>query len=570
MMNNSTSTATATKKAPNNLSKPPPKRRLSCYFSSFSFLALQIVLLLFMTMATTTVSSSTTSDSQLFAMPKHYACHCDDDASTTVWPSCECIRVLGGGAFRSKQRTMGIRRFHSPWRMMVPRGGGGGINEQPHQPTENSVPSSSSPSQPHQQQQRMVPLSSLPLIDTKTASLALRLTCETNRRLHHGTSGGALQSGRKTVAATTAESVSSLQQPRHHNNAIMQQQQQQQMMVRPASSSSIPPAGKEELTVFHSKNPWEPSPTEHDGNTTTTTDASQTENGTGEKSSQQTTSQRATSKGGPNLHSYLDALLSSITPDTATHAAPSPSSPMEDESQLLLALALLYLDRSTSFDTTPPMDVDPLSGQPWFPPCPYLMPRTVHRLVLTAVVIAGKCVRGYDGRVVTALLEAANSMLTGSDGDDDERKGNAISEMELEQMENWMLHALGGGGSHHRPQHDSSHHWQISQEEITTFLRKWSATFYPSRLAAHDQSRIKQWERFWGGGDHDGPIPTTTTTAHHQQQQQQQHGHGNTYWPMEEDGNRHDGRRDQEQWQQQRHVEQEVHSRDRMDGPPGY
>ena len=39
---------------------------------------------------------------------------------------------------------------------------------------------------------------------------------------------------------------------------------------------------------------------------------------------------------------------------------------MEDESQLIISLALIYLDRFASFDT-PPDDVDPQTSRPWCP-----------------------------------------------------------------------------------------------------------------------------------------------------------------------------------------------------------
>lgn len=209
------------------------------------------------------------------------------------------------------------------------------------------------------------------------------------------------------------------------------------------------------------------------------------------------------------MQSYLSALLSAIGLDSQ-HVPKKHLSPMEDEVQLILALTLLYLDRSTSSDT-PPLHVDPHTGRPWFPPCPYLVPQTVHRTVLTAFALAAKCVRGYVDDATdhsTVLREAANSMLG---------EGCAISDEELGQMESWMAHALDGGngvaGMHQQ-------HHQISQEEIAAFLRRWGATFYPSRLAAHDRAWTKQLESFWRhresgffGGRH-GEL----------------HGHGNASW----------------------------------------
>ena len=99
------------------------------------------------------------------------------------------------------------------------------------------------------------------------------------------------------------------------------------------------------------------------------------------------------------------------------------------------------------------------------------------------------------------------------------------------------MHTISDRNHHHHQKYHSSQNWQIPQEEITTFLRKWSATYYPSRFGAHDQSRIEQWERFWGDSNGGGGIDCDLrilTKVHYLQLQQ--HGHGNTYWPMKNTG----------------------------------
>jgi len=489
---------------PYKLSKLP--RRGTTTGSVFLFLSVQVLL-----MANTILASN-----QLFVTKDE--CHCDTSLSSILWRYCECVCVGAScyyhdhgyskiqrntgfrSNFKSTRRLAGRNSIRSPW--IVPRGGG--MNENIHlteqQQTENSAP----------QPQRMIPLSSLPLIDTKSVSLALRLTCETNRRLHHGTSfdGGSFKSYRKATAAAAASTEMSVHTQHPHTHP------QQQMVsgsnlpvIRSVSEEElVEERRKKQLTVFHSMELWEPMGEDKHGNIT------DSQNDAAERAKSQE-SRTGALHWGPDLLSYLDTLLSAIglveinapnggDSSSTTHTTNNRQlSPIEDELQIILSLTLLYLDRSTSLDT--PLHVDPQTGHPWSPPCPHLLPRTVHRMLLTAIIVATKCVRG-DKSVSNALREAANSILG---------EKCAISGIDLEQMENWMLHALGGATGMHSHQHGMS--WQISQEEIGVFQRKWAGTFYPQRLAAHDQSRMNQLERFWS--DQTAVFGTN-------------HGHGN-YWP---------------------------------------
>ncbi|KAL9187454.1 hypothetical protein ACHAXT_001557 [Thalassiosira profunda] len=368
---------------------------------------------------------------------------------------------------------------------------GGSTTEEPLHP--DPADNSSAP-------QRVVSLTSLPLIDAASASLALRLTCETNLRLHRGTSSGGGRSSAAPVAAVSATTTEDSRTLQPHQNGM----QSHQLHSQPHTGPIPPPIRtiseeelskerrEEERTVFHATEIWEPA-TE----IVNATHSKDTESG--DSSNQR----RGTLRWGPDLESYIDALLSAVVSSGGGSDTSKQSSPMEDETQIVLALTILYLDRSTSFET--PLHIDPQTGQPWCPPCPHLVPRTVHRMALTAMAIAAKCVRG-ESDVSNLLRQAANAMLG---------EKCAISEKDLEQMENWMLHALGGAaGVHHsHPHHDVS--WQVSHDEAGTFLRKWGETFYPTRLKAHDESRRKQLERFW----------KEQTTAFGTS-----HGHGN-YWP---------------------------------------
>jgi len=285
-------------------------------------------------------------------------------------------------------------------RLSIPRGGG-----------EDKVHDNTNIEKKHQQTSDIsLPLSSLPLIDSLSVSLALRLTAETNRRLQHTTSK---------------------EQP------------------------------KEEQTVFHSTVSYQES---------------------------------------PELKTYLDALLSAVGLDDSTS-----TNPMDDERQVILALSLLYIDRSTSVDT--PTDDYHQTGQMGggSHPSPYISPRTVHYMILTSLSIAIKCVRGdKDNDVSNKLREAANSIY----------EKDIIPEVKMEQMERTLLHSLAGrsGGN-------------VSHEEISTFMRQFATMMYPMRLKAHEQTKLKQLERFMR---HQNAAGFGTGQVNNQ------HGHGN-HWQQSDD-----------------------------------
>mmetsp|Transcript_21718 Transcript_21718/g.32590 ORF Transcript_21718/g.32590 Transcript_21718/m.32590 type:complete len:527 (-) Transcript_21718:41-1621(-) len=457
------------------------------------------------------------------------------------------------------------------WCHRVPRGGS--IIEE-HVPNNKNMQSDdATKGSSNSSSQRTSSSSLLPLIDTKTASLALRLTCETNRRLYRGTIGstadGRDSSSKRSDKTTTASTAvddstasqhhdmqSPYQQQQHqYPQQYYQQQQQQQQGGQMMVPSSIPPEIpsvteeeraeerlKEETTIFHSIEPWKPP-----------SSGSSSSASSPKEVGSSTSSRRGISRWGPDIDKYLDTLLCSIglgtvdddnddatgksseSPPSSTETTSSivstvtiPTinnsknrSPIEDERQLILSLTLLYLDHSISLDT--PRHLDPHTGRPWYPPCPQILPRTVHRLVLTAMIIATKTVRGSGSvgndsslSLSNLLREAANKLL----GDDDETY--TVSVLDLEQMEQWMLHSLGADAS------GTSGQWQISVEDVQDFMRKWSETFYPQRLVAHDErnrSRMEKLERFWrektgafGGGHYN-----------HHGQYGGDHGHGHSW-----------------------------------------
>ena len=341
------------------------------------------------------------------------------------------------------------------------------------------------------------PLSSQPLIDTKSVSLALRLTCETNRRLHHGITERPFFKSRSKSAADTICMDTLTMVP--DKEVIASVQPQQQTMTSASTPHTLREVTDEELmeerlhdewTVFHSFERFESDDNEDHRNRT------------------EQTHRREMLRYGPELQSFLKTLLCAFGLDEKGTSGSSyilhnsantkQQQPVEDELQIILSLTLMYLDRSSNT----PLHVDPLTGQSWCPPCPHVLPQTVHRLLLTAMLFAIKNVRG-DKSVSNKLRNAANSLLN---------EKQVISQNDMEAMENWMLNALRGGTGMHLHQHDLM--WQITPEEISTFLRNWGRLFYPQRLAAQDQTRMEHLERLWR--DQRGQFGIS-------------HGHGN-YW----------------------------------------
>ncbi|KAL7477786.1 hypothetical protein ACHAW6_003587 [Cyclotella cf. meneghiniana] len=418
---------------------------------------------------------------------------------------------------KRRTKTFGSRNLQSL--RSIPRGGDAGMDDANDK--ELHAKSDRTSDSPIRQ---MNPPSLLPLIDAETVSLALRLTCETNRRLYHGTSSAYYstsnysQSNASAAATPAALSTQSPNQP-HHGSFESQPPpyyRQQQLIQHPSvnvrmthqySSSSnlegsiakpiqsvselqrVEERRKQELTIFHASEPFDDEPRNDDKKA-------------------DNNERRGVLRWGPDLKQYLDALLSSIgleddhaangdasSTTVSTHNAKrkKSTSPLEDECQLILSLTVLYLDHATSMETH--RHVDPSTGHPLYPPCPYVMPRTVHRLVLTAMAIATQSIRG-DVDASEVLREAANSLLFSKKKD----ITSEISTMEMHQMEQWMIHALGGGGPSHYPHSHFQKDWQIPPDEIGAFLQKWGETFYPQRVMAHEErnrSRLERLERFW-------------------------------------------------------------------------
>jgi hypothetical protein len=437
------------------------------------------------------------NDSRVIYQRDREACRCDDSISSLLWGYClECICIGTHFYYRGFNRRESKLDYF--WRTgakvfgtvdFIPRGGSVEAEDGVHDNEQHSETQPKSESTNRQFDQ-----ATLPLIDAETVSLALRLTCETNRRLYRGTLAvipDSISKSRASAAANHAPQPGE-QQIVHHPPVNVRMPLPDGSIAKPVQVVSglerAEERRKEEFTIFHASEPWV-----DDIELNLAKDNSKAE-------------RRGVLRWGPDLKEYLDTLLSAIglenthvdsdasTSTVSTHSTKKkqPTTPLEDERQLILTLTIMYLDHATSLESN--RHVDPNTGHPWYPSCPYAVPQTVHRLVLTAMSIATKSIRG-DADVSNSLRDAANSLLPNN------AKKSAISQTDLQQMEQWMISALGGGPSHnHHHYHHYESNWQISPDEIHAFIRKWGETFYPERLKARDErsrSRLERLERFW-------------------------------------------------------------------------
>ena len=141
----------------------------------------------------------------------------------------QCCKILWTepNVQRNKEFPLRERKWIGRQPLIIPRGGG---QQQP----ETDILAA---------QQHVIPITSLPLIDTKSVSLALRLTCETNRRLHRGTS---------ITAGATTDFLS-----KHHTLGQHVPQHRMSPTLCTHTIRSVPESEQieerrvEELTLFH-------------------------------------------------------------------------------------------------------------------------------------------------------------------------------------------------------------------------------------------------------------------------------------------------------------------------------
>lgn len=234
----------------------------------------------------------------------------------------------------------------------------------------------------------------LPSMNLKHISLSLRYACEMNRRLQEASHLKPSIHDRDYQPEDIARSSSDpLQMSGGGQMVHIHPTQTWQQPIRASEEREA-----EQLTIFHAKTP------------------------------RQTQSKvlRGASRWGPDLETYIEH----VTKALKVHDNP-----------LVLSLAILYLDRASSVET--PRSNGALA-------CPYVSPRTVHRLMLVSLIIATKAVyHTVDLTSITSL---------------------GISEMQLEHMENWMRLALGDQGLY------------VQSEQLHEFFGNWERTWNKPKI----------------------------------------------------------------------------------------
>jgi len=231
------------------------------------------------------------------------------------------------------------------------------------------------------------------------------------------------------------QNVNYQQESQYYNHQPQQQQNQQYYPQHGGSSAGYsmpvnvhpsrtwhPPIGEssgrdfeeEDLTLFHAKIPRKTSTIKEEESDEDTPDQEATESET--LSSQQLDTPDGW---GPELLPYL------------THIAEILEIPISkkdndtvDTSNIELLLAMIYLDRACSVETP--------RTQSSVPACPFVQPRTVHRLGLAALVVAKQAVCGTTSST-NALVDKLSEKL-------------GIPQLQLQQMVDWMVQALGDDG----------------------------------------------------------------------------------------------------------------------------
>mmetsp|Transcript_44805 Transcript_44805/g.136789 ORF Transcript_44805/g.136789 Transcript_44805/m.136789 type:complete len:549 (-) Transcript_44805:294-1940(-) len=320
-----------------------------------------------------------------------------------------------------------------------------------------------------------------PSVDAETVSLALRLTCELNRRLRCGTTdvgrrrpAGRIRPGgvrrerarlpflheellpdgddEERDGASDGEAAVTAYGRRFLASqaavgAPSRFRQASPLRIRRMTSEERRNArvAAEEITVFHSLGP-----SLARGRTTQTTT---------------TTTMTGISRWGPELRPFLEAICDALGCSSSSSGGGSNGG---SSSSVVLALAMIYLDRACSIETD---RTNPFFPDHRFAACPHLSPRTTHRSVLTAVVLACRALRGeadFADRAVTRRYAEALGQLP--------ELGLIVTEEELGAMERHMLGALGAGGM------------GVEADKLEMFLEAWGSIFFPEEV--HDK-RIK-------------------------------------------------------------------------------
>lgn len=254
----------------------------------------------------------------------------------------------------------------------------------------------------------------MPDLHLNHVSLSLRLTCEMNRQL--------LQGIRESLGEEPGPLHEGTNYPNHqrsngpvHNPLLQRGGDDNAMYHHPVNvhpSQSWQPPIKEAssesnenlaLTLFHAKSP-------------------------------RVSSKRRTgiARWGPELLSYLEYLVKDVL------ELP------EEQWSLILALTVVYLDRACSVETSRGMHAA----------CPFLEPRTVHRLTLISMVTAAQAVLAdqVDASRIQELLK--------------------IPPSQFQQMEDTFQKALGDFGLY------------VDPFELQQFMVKWQSRFQKRKVSS--------------------------------------------------------------------------------------
>lgn len=232
-----------------------------------------------------------------------------------------------------------------------------------------------------------------PKIMLKHMSMALRLTSEWNRRLIAGVNR--IFGAKKKIPEQDSNPSSFGRQPININPT--------RSWHPPIQESSQQQNEEDELTIFHAKTPR---PSEDDE------------------------VRRGVARWGPELLPYLEHVVKLLGISA---------------NGVEIALAMIYLDRACSLETVR------TSG---CPPCPFCMPRTVHRLSLVALLLATQAIQG-DTKTISEYIQDLESL--------------GIPSQQLEQMADWMRYALGDEGLF------------VTVGQMKVWSQTWDSIFFPKQ-----------------------------------------------------------------------------------------
>ena len=327
-----------------------------------------------------------------------------------------------------------------------------------------------------------------PKVLLKHMSMALRVTCEWNRRLFAGVNrtfqlfhkkqnnnnnrirndANLQQQQQQQQAEYPQQQPSQTTLPQDSYYSPAQQPQQQQLQLEPHGDHPVnihpdriwsppiqegaPDLEQESLTIFHALTPHTASAEEEeeeqkDGDDETANEKEEEDSSSLSETESSPPAPKGVAYWGPELLPYLEQVTSLLE---------------IDNNGLEIALAMIYLDRACSVDTI---------RSNGCPPCPFCLPRTVHRLSLVSLILAKHAVNGNDpnGKTVQDYLQDLKPL------------GIPLDQLEL--MTNWMINALGENGSF------------VTVGQMKLWSENWEAAFFPKRHQALQQKRQEEEQR---------------------------------------------------------------------------